>query len=129
MESVEIGKLGKVAVSLPARYAPAQDLLSIYGSGNPALMFRGCAAAIGIACRLGLMRHRVVSPVYDVSVGDPVAYGGAMLEVLFDAGLTRGDITLAGSRIQTAMWQKMQPVTEPEVSAVEDFSEPAAGTI
>lgn len=106
-----LGKLGTHEGKIPTSIATCLDFVAIWGSDpNRAQLGRLCAAAIAVS-----VDHKRVLPAYNLSSGDPIAYGHKVLDRLLDAGVTPGKVYEMGSE---ALLEMMKVI--PSEKEVED---------
>ena len=115
------GTLGEVIFRAPSSFAPAQDLVSCYaGNENRAQVMRICAASLGAAWDPGA---KAKPPPYPIESGDPVAYGGRVVDWLYQHKVPQARVVKAGHAVLLALFALIP--SEPEVAATEDFFAPA----
>ncbi len=101
------GELGEVPCSLPMSFSTRLDLVSSWVPDMPRPhLARLCAAAIGASTALGCR--------YNPAMGDPIAYGGKVLDLLLSKGVTPTKVYQYGPQILTALADSLPQETEVE---------------
>lgn len=122
MQSIELGKLGAVAVTRPRSYAAINDLCAEWvDTAGRAKLARLCAAAVGMCWDHD--KADKSPPRYSVEAADPVAYGGAVLDWLYRYKVSPALVYPAGREL--VEWLFGHIPTESEVAEVEDFTDAA----
>lgn len=120
MQSIDLGKLGAVAVVKPQSFAAINDLCAEWVDvAGRAKLARLCAAAVGICWDHD--KTNKGPPRYSVEAADPVAYGGAVMDWMYRREISPALIYPAGRELVD--WLFGHIPTEAEVSEAEDFSE------
>ena len=109
------GELGDLPCSLPMSFSIRLDLVSSWVPDIPRPhLARLCAAAIGVSTSLDCR--------YNISQGDPVQYGGKVLDLLLSKGVSATKVYEYGPKLLTALAESLPQETEVEETAA--FIEP-----
>ena len=120
MDSIELGKLGSVAVLKPRSFAAINDLCSEWtDTASRAKLARLCGAAVGICWDFD--KHPKGPPAYAIEAADPVAYGGAVIDWLYARDISPALVYPAGREL--IEWLFGEIPTEAEVADAEVFSD------
>ena len=117
-KTIDIKGLGSINLSQPGSLVAINDLISEYGgsAGSRAKMARLSAAALGIAWG---KNEGLYPPIYDVSSGEIIAYGGEMLEWLLAKRADLPSVYTQTRPLFTELWALMP--TEKEVAEKADY--------
>ena len=117
-ENVDIKGLGCINLTQPESFVAINDLISEYGgaTGSRAKMARLSAAALGISWG---QNPELYPPIYDVSSGEIIAYGGEMLEWLLRKKVDLPSVYIETRPLFTELWSLMP--TEKEVAAKAEY--------
>jgi len=120
MEPINLPPLGQIQLEPPRSFAAVYDLVNVYGNvrGKHSKLARLCCAALGI-CWASTNEGRR-PPEYDLSEGDPVAYGGVVMHWLANQKVDLGPIYDHGNSIITQVYGCLPSAGE--VEAAKDFS-------
>ena len=117
-DTVNIKGLGLINLTKPGSFVAINDLISEYGgsAGSRAKMARLSAAALGISWG---KNEGLWPPIYDVSSGEIIAYGGEMLEWLLSKRADLPSVYVETRPLFTELWALMP--TEKEVADKVDY--------
>lgn len=111
---INLKSYGECTASAPASLATCLDFVSIWGADpNRAQLGRLCAGAI-VCCS-----NTTSLPSYPMTEGDPIAWGGKMLDRLLALGISISQIYEDGAQCLLLMAQALP--SEDEVEAKADF--------
>lgn len=116
-EHIEIDGVGHVLLSKPGSLVAISDIVAEWGGQKSrAKLSRIIAAAIGLSWS---RENMLKAPVYDVSGGDVIGYGGEVMEFLLSKGVAPSDLYLSASSIIPELILLLP--TAKEVSKAEEF--------
>ena len=110
-----------ITLKPPKSLATSMDFVSVWSSDIPRSHFsRLCAGAISVSSPKGSGLPR-----YDISQGDPIAFGYGSLNALLSSGVTPSRIYTVGSQLLAFMAKSIP--TEEEIEEATNFSNPKEG--
>ena len=120
-EQYEIQGLGQVFIDAPHSFTAMNDLyLEWVGQqSSKSKLARVNAAALGI-CWSNKNKDR--PPIYNLSAGEILAYGGEVLEWLFKKGASRSQVYIIGTKIILDLVEMLPKESEVQATA-ESFPE------
>ncbi len=120
MEPINLPPLGQIQLEPPRSFAAVYDLVHVFGTvkDKPSKLARLACAALGICWGSSNTGKR--PPEYDLSEGDPVAYGGAVMHWLAKQKVDLEPIYGGGIEIIGNVYQSLPSAGE--VEAAKDFS-------
>ena len=120
MEPINLPPLGQIQLEPPRSFAAVYDLVNVYGTlkDKPSKLARLCCAALGICWASTNEGKR--PPEYDLSEGDPVAYGGVVMHWLAKQKVDLAPVYEGGIGLIGKVYDCLP--SSGEVEAAKDFS-------